>query len=259
MKAKKTLGQHFLKDKNILGKIVDAAEVKPDDFILEIGPGTGTLTELLLQSGARVIAVEKDSILIKELNIKFSKFIKEGRLELIHSDVLNFDPEHFFASKKYKVVANIPYYITGNILRKFLGNECQPESMTLLVQKEVAERIVARDKKESLLSISVKVYGNPKIIQTVKRGSFSPMPKVDSAIIHISDISKKNFKKIDEENFFKILKAGFAHKRKVLIKNLESVYSREALEEIFNKCEISLKARAEDLSLEQWLCLVNLK
>ena len=167
--------------------------------------------------------------------------------------------------KKFKLVANIPYYITGQVIRKFLEAQNQPESMTLLLQKEVAERIVAKNGKESLLSLSVKVYGEPKYIQTVKRGSFQPAPNVDSAILHIADISRKNFERDDvdivgdfEKNFFKLIHLGFAHKRKQLLSNLSALYEKENVLKAFQKCEIDLKVRAEDVPLQKWLKLSNL-
>ncbi len=163
--------------------------------------------------------------------------------------------------KPYKIVANIPYYITGQVIRKFLEAENQPESMTLLVQKEVAERIVAKDKKENLLSLSVKVYGKPKYIQTVKRDLFEPKPNVDSAIIHISDISGKNFDRANgpefEQKFFQLIHAGFAHKRKQLLPNLSGLFPKKVLIDAFEKNNISPKVRAEDVSLQKWLELLK--
>ena len=205
MQAKKSLGQHFLKSQKAIETMVKTSGAQTGDLVLEIGPGMGVLTEALLQAGASVVAVEKDDLLIPVLEEKFEKEIKSGQLKLIHDDILNFDVSKvpFGGSElprgtldTYKLVANIPYYITGQIIRIFLEAENQPESMTLLVQKEVAERIVARDEKESLLSLSVKAYGTPKYVEKVPRGAFAPAPNVDSAIIHISNISKNNFRKI---------------------------------------------------------------
>lgn len=254
MHAKKSLGQHFLKSPKALALIVEAGNIGENETIFEIGPGEGVLTGELLTRAKRVVAVEKDKELIKLLEEKFKKEIAEKKLKLIEGDVLDFEPESFFSGKNgaYKIIANIPYYITGEILRKFLGSPCQPEQVVLLVQKEVAERIVARNHKESVLSISIKSYGTPTIIGKVPRGAFSPAPTVDSAIISIVDISKKFFDPFPEERFFEILKAGFAHKRKYVSRNLEKIAEAQAIQKTFEKLDISLRTRAEDLSLSLW-------
>ncbi|MDP2593114.1 MAG: 16S rRNA (adenine(1518)-N(6)/adenine(1519)-N(6))-dimethyltransferase RsmA [bacterium] len=261
---RKSLGQHFLKDRNILKKISDNANLSENDTVLEVGPGEGTLTELLLEKAGRVIAVEKDARLIPVLKQKFAKDISIGKLKLIHADILSPDTSflrYTLHASRYKIVANLPYYITGQFLRKFLSTEKQPEMMVVLLQKEVAKRIVGRGasyaksfsepKKESLLSISVKAYGNPIYVDTVKAGSFSPPPKVDSAILKIENISKKNFEKISEEKFFDVLKRGFSHPRKILSSNLK--VSPEELD----KLGVDSKCRAEDLSLENWKAICD--
>lgn len=194
MKSKKSLGQHFLKSHAVVQKMVETAAISREDIVLEIGPGKGVLTKALLECVGKVIAVEKDEQLRPFLENLFQEEIKKGTLELIFGDILQFTKEKplYKGSSfvKYKVVANIPYYITGEFLRAFLSGDFQPKSMTLLAQKEVAERIVASDGKESVLSISVKTYGVPTYVQTVLAHEFLPPPKVDSAILHISDISK---------------------------------------------------------------------
>ena len=203
--------------------------------MLEAGPGKGVLTEELLKKAGKVIAVEKDDALIEFLCDKFSSEIASSKLQLIHDDILNFNPTTFFLSSSsynlqpphtphppHKLLANIPYYITGQFLRKFLSSENQPSKMVLLLQKEVVKRIMANDGKESILSISVKAYGKPKNIGKVSKENFSPKPKVDSAILLIDSISRDFFKDADnEEKFFQILKAGFAHKRKLLAGNIK--------------------------------------
>lgn len=249
--AKKSLGQNFLRSKRVVARMADVAEVGADDIVLEIGPGKGVLTEVLLEKAEKVIAIEKDSRLISFLQEKFAKEIKNGKLEIIEADILKFNPE-ILKTRKYKIVANIPYYITGAFLEHFLSNKIQPSSMTIMVQKEVAERI-ARSKKESILSISVKAYGEPQFIQKISRGLFTPAPKVDSAILHIGDISKKHFAKISEEKFFEIVKAGFHHKRKILQSNLKKIVTPEA----FERCGLPSKSRAEDITLNDWLCLAK--
>jgi len=247
-RAKKSLGQNFLKSEIALRKIVEAGEIKEDDIILEIGPGKGALTEKLLEKSGKIIAVEKDRELIKSLKIKFAKEIAEKKLILIEGDILKFD-----ISQNYKIIANIPYNITGAILKKFLTAENLPESMVLLVQHEVATRIIARDGKESLLSMSVKAYGEPKMIMKVDARYFSPAPKVDSAIISIKNISRKIFEenKIDEEKFWQILRAGFAHKRKKLAGNLKPLL-RNYTPEVLKRAGVKENARAENISLRQW-------
>lgn len=267
-KAKKSLGQNFLKSEPALNMMCEAGEVSDKDTVLEIGPGKGALTKKLLEKAKRVIAVEKDHDLFEFLQEKFADEIRNKKLELINDDILEFDPNNCYLLRdtSYKLIANIPYNITGAIFRKFLSNSFQPEKMVLLVQKEVADRIVARAAKnkncgkESILSLSVKAYGDPKYIMKVHKRFFSPSPKVDSAIISISNISKNNFKtKEGEEMFFKIIKTGFAHKRKVLIKNLEDLEFRGIeLPEIFEKLKINPKTRAEDISIEKWLEISDL-
>src|SRR3989344_810169 len=231
IRAKKSLGQNFLNSKAVARDIVRVAELVPADTVLEIGPGKGFLTAELLASGARVIAVEKDNRMIPLLSEKFAEAIARGQFTLIHGDILE-DPEKGLTFLKkvnpfsgYKLVANIPYYLTGQILRNFLEMENKPERMILMVQKEVATRIVARDNKESILSVAVKVYGTPKLIKKVPARYFTPAPKVDSAILSIENISGKSFPdKASEKVFFDIVRASFAHKRKMLAGNLKKIY-----------------------------------
>lgn len=265
MIKKKSLGQHFLNSPQIVSDIVVAGEVSSIDTVLEIGPGEGILTEKLLETGAHVISIEKDDRLIPELQKKFAREVSLRQLDLIHADVLDVELPHLAMSRSpldmkvgYKVVANIPYYITGQIIRMFLESDNQPTSMTLLVQKEVAERIVAKDEKESLLSLSVKIFGEPKLIRIVGRGAFTPQPNVDSAILNIEKINKEKLLGISSDLFFKIIHAGFAHKRKQLLPNLASLYKKANLINNFKKCGIDEKARAEDLPLETWIKLCNI-
>ncbi len=259
-RAKKALGQHFLKSERALKDIVSAGEIKKGETVLEIGPGQGALTEKLLEAGARVVAVEKDRALMPVLEEKFAKEIKSGKLELIEDDILKFEISKSWKQKagSWKLIANIPYNITGAIFKKFLSGENQPEKIVVLIQKEVAERIIARDKKESVLSLSVKAYGNPKIISHVPRGAFVPAPNVDSAILEIDNINRNNFKnKKEEDLFFRIIHAGFKSKRKKLIRNLESEIKPEILKKVFEKLSLSENARAEDLPLQTWLALAR--
>lgn len=249
MKAKKSLGQNFLNSPSAIRRAVETAQIKKGELVVEIGPGRGKLTEALLKSGARVIAIEKDKELFDLLKKSFISELKNGQLTLINDDILEVKPRIF--GSNYKVVANIPYYITGQILRKFLSAELQPELMVLMMQKEVAERIVARDNKESLLSLSVRAFGDPRYIVTVPAGAFLPPPKVDSALILIERISKKRLGDLKEEKLFEVLKLGFGQKRKQLKSNLK------LSEVIFQNCKVAPQARAEDLDLENWLCLTK--
>ena len=256
--AKKSLGQHFLNSPHVLSQIIDAGELKSGENVLEIGPGTGVLTKALLDAGANVIAIEKDSRAIDLLNEKFNKEISDNRLKIINGDILE-ENSSFIPQKTYKIIANIPYYITGAILEKFLENENKPQKMVLLVQKEVADRILAKDGKESVLSNSVKAFGTPKIIAKVPKGAFLPPPTVDSAILAIENVNNKLFSEnnVAISNFFKIVKAGFAHKRKFAIRNLESVSKIEKLKQIWAKNGLDEKVRAEDLKLSAWFAIAK--
>jgi 16S rRNA (adenine1518-N6/adenine1519-N6)-dimethyltransferase len=251
--AKKSLGQNFLKSEIALKKIVEAGEIIPDDVILEIGPGKGALTDKLLGTRCKVLAIEKDNELFEFLKIKFEKEIAIGKLNLIQGDVQEFDASAYgLEPSAYKIIANIPYNITGAILKKFLTAGHQPECMVLMVQHEVATRILARDNKESILSVSVKAYGEPKMIMKVDKRYFSPAPKVNSAVIKIDKISRKVFEenKVPERRFWQIVKIAFAHKRKKLSGNLKNVCNPEILAPFADK-------RAEDLVLADWINLAK--
>ncbi|HEY4512381.1 MAG TPA: 16S rRNA (adenine(1518)-N(6)/adenine(1519)-N(6))-dimethyltransferase RsmA [Candidatus Paceibacterota bacterium] len=254
--AKKSLGQNFLRSKSALRAMVEAGKIREGEMVLEIGPGRGALTEKLLEAGASVVAVEKDEALIPILREKFAKEISEKRFFLIHADILDLSASDILKANKltssqaYKLIANIPYYITGAVIRKFLEEKNPPKIMVLLLQKEVVERIVARDGKESILSIAVKAYCRPRYVMKVKREAFSPAPNVDSAIVAFEDISKKFFteNKINEEKFFALVKTGFAHKRKKLggnLKKLSKNLNQDVLANLKDK-------RAEELSPDDW-------
>jgi 16S rRNA (adenine1518-N6/adenine1519-N6)-dimethyltransferase len=276
--AKKSLGQHFLNSKHVLDQIVAAGNIQKGQNILEIGPGTGVLTAELLKAGAHVIAVEKDDRAYELLKEKFVNEISSKQLELTHGDILN---KHLISlilhpaklarngSSSFSVIANIPYYITGAILELFLEHGPRPDKMILLVQKEVADRIVARPEqstgksKESILSVSVKVFGSPKMIAKVPPGAFTPPPSVDSAVLAIENISDGLFKPFLEQNhhaiqqFFVLVKAGFAHKRKVLKKNLEVVLEKEIIASIWSKIGLDDKIRAEDITPLDWISIFS--
>lgn len=250
---KKSLGQNFLQSDKALRQIADAANLSKDDVVIEIGPGEGILTEKLLATGAVVFTIEKDDRLIPILQEKFSAEIKDKKLFLIHDDVLKVDIKNLVANKKYKLIANIPYYITGMILEMFLSSSHKPEKIVLLVQKEVAERIVSRDGKESILSMSVKLYGTPKIIDRVPRGAFRPIPNVDSAIILI-DVTDKKIDKPTEEKFFTVIKKAFGQRRKQIGHTLR--VTNQQMSSI-NK-SLSAKSRPEELSVDDWLTLCDI-
>jgi len=233
IKAKKSLGQHFLTNPKIPEIMAETVDVSDNDVVLEIGPGTGILTKELLKRGARVIAVEADIRAVEVLLKMFKDEIAGGNLTLKHADIREINLSDLgLKEHKYKLIANIPYYISGMLFRMFLSSNFQPSSLVFLVQKEVAERIV-RSKKESLLSLGIKAYGNPKYIKTVKKGNFKPSPKVDSAVIEISNISHERFKKVPEDFFFEVLRVGFSAKRKQLLGNLSKLFDRKTLVHIF--------------------------
>lgn len=264
MKPNKTYGQNFLKSPAVAERMVEVAEISSADLVLEVGPGKGALTEKLLPRARQVFAVEKDERLVFYLTLKFKDEFKNNKLVIIGADILKFDPTTIgLQVGGYKIVANIPYYITGELLRHFLSEVAAPSRMVLMTQKEVADRILARDPratnalglKESVLSISIKAYGEPKYLETVNAEYFTPKPKVDSAVLMIDKISKDFFTDVSEERFFNVVKRGFAHKRKLLINNLEIITA--AGKKVFTDCDIAPNARAENLTLRQWKCLAK--
>ena len=253
--AKKHLGQNFLKSGKALNDVISASDLTLKDTVLEIGPGKGALTRKILEHAGKVIAIEKDADLIPLPQEEFKDEIKNKKLVLLEADVLTFD---FSKIKKgYKVVANIPFYITGAIIERFLESENQPSLMTLIVQKEVAERIVARDEKESILSMSVKVFGEPKYVAKIPARYFSPEPKVDSAIICIKNI-KNPLKTKDLAKFFKFVKGGFAQKRKTLSRNLANIgLNKEEVENFLLENGLIKDIRAEKVDKEIWIKMVK--
>lgn len=262
------LGQHLLTSRDIARAVVAAGDVRPGDTVLEVGPGKGMLTRELLDAGAKVVAIEKDREMVATLRETFAKEIAEGTLTLVEDDartILN--AQCSMLNAPYKVIANIPYYITGELLRLFLTAPVQPSTVALLVQKEVAERIVTKGKgKESILSLSVKVYSVPRYVRTVKAGSFSPPPKVDSAILAIENISRNNFTnegsdaRRREKIFFELLHIGFGQKRKTLLGNLKRGWravGAARLEKMWEEFGLAKDVRAEDVPLEKWLELAS--
>ena len=244
----KRLGQNFLIDNSVLKKIIDAADLSFDNTVLEIGSGLGILTFELAKRVKKVIAVEKDRKLARILNNELRiKGIKN--VEVIQDDVLKISDSKFPILDSYKIVANLPYYITSPIIRKFL--ESPPAGgklslMVLMVQKEVAQRICAKPPQMNLLAVAVQFYGQPKIIAYVSKNSFYPQPKVDSAIIKIIP---KPIPEIDTEKFFNLVKKGFSAKRKMLKNNLPGID--------FEKLGLNPKIRAENLSISDWVKLIH--
>ena len=313
LRPNKLLGQNFLIDRSVLKKIIAAADLSKDDIVLEIGPGLGVLTEALAERAGQVIAVEKDKRMAEILEEKFSK---SDNVQIIFGDILKILPLGLPLCKRgikgdleqnkilpaspaggpnpllpkkgnnrYKVVANIPYYLTSHLIRKFLESNNPPQEMILMIQKEVAQRICAAPPKMSLLAVSVQFYAQPKIVSYVSKNSFWPRPKVDSAIIritpHSSPLCKKGvrgdleqnkilpaspaggpsppFVKEGADKFFKVVRAGFAHPRKQLINNLSQglKIDRAKISATLKKIGLSPEQRAETLDVADWTKLTD--
>lgn len=258
LKVLKSLGQNFLVDENALEKIVDASELSKEDVVLEIGPGMGVLTFALSEKCGKVFAVEKDRKLSKVLRKDLAEKLGEkNNVEIFCDDILKINLPEFLRRNrisKYKVVANIPYYITSPIIKLFLETEIQPESLTLLVQKEVAERICADQGSLSVLALSVLLYGGPEMVGVVGKKSFFPSPKVDSAILKISHLGKK-FSEEEYKKIFRVIKIGFSAKRKKLLNNFAAGFNMEKgeVQKIFEQNKIDANLRAQDLILDDWV------
>ncbi|MEW5986552.1 MAG: 16S rRNA (adenine(1518)-N(6)/adenine(1519)-N(6))-dimethyltransferase RsmA [Chloroflexota bacterium] len=252
LEPKKSLGQNFLCDENVLAHIAAAAELELGDNVLEIGPGLGGLTQHLARAAGRVVAVELDDRLIPILHKEL-----DGRtnVEVVHGDILAHDPATWFDNAPYKVVANVPYYITGAILRHLLGSRHKPALMVLTVQQEVAERLTARPGQMSLLAVSVQFYGRPVIVGRIKAGAFWPSPAVDSAVVRIDCRGGPAVQVDDEEAFFAIVRAGFSQKRKQLKNNLANqrvALQAAEVELALARAGVDGRRRAETLSLAEW-------
>jgi 16S rRNA (adenine1518-N6/adenine1519-N6)-dimethyltransferase len=257
IKAKKSLGQNFLKDDAVLQRIVESANLSENDTVIEIGPGQGVLTELLAQKCKKVIAIELDDRLIPILTEKFEN---NGKIEIVHGDVLKINfPEliekYEIRDTKYKIVANLPYYITSPIIRLFLETQFPPNEMILMVQKEVAERICAKPGEMSILAVSVQYYAEPKYLFTVPKESFEPMPKVESAVIKITkDKEQETRNKQEIKKFFRIVRAGFSAKRKTLANNLSNglQIDKKEIEDKLISLGFSKNTRAQELKVDDW-------
>lgn len=252
-KPDKSLGQHWLRNRNVLSYIADQAELTTDNTVLEIGPGQGTLTSELLRRAGKVVAIEFDEVLARKLPAQFPG----KKLEVITGDILKFDLSTL--PKNYKVVANIPYYITNKIVQMLLTANNKPEITVLLVQKEVAARLAAKPGKMSILSVSAQVFADVTLGDIVPAELFSPAPKVDSQVVILRTRKKSFFDNIDERDFFRIVKAGFSSKRKKLRSSLAGglKITKDEAEAILAKANISPDVRAESLDLDDWSRLVS--
>ncbi|MFH0912409.1 MAG: 16S rRNA (adenine(1518)-N(6)/adenine(1519)-N(6))-dimethyltransferase RsmA [Patescibacteria group bacterium] len=254
--AQKRLGQHFLINRSVLTQIIQAAQVNDQDEILEIGPGLGTLTRELALSANRVIAVEKDPIMAKACRSLNSDLTN---IRIIESNALTLDNlffQEYFPDRKYKLVSNLPYYLTSAIIRFFLESAYRPAMMVLMVQKEVAERIVATPPEANILSVAVQFYSHPEIIAIIPKQDFWPIPKVDSAIIRITP-HKKLPATVDEKKFFRIVKAGFGERRKQIHNSLAGGLNLDVdtIKNILTVSGIASDRRAQTLNLQEWLKL----
>lgn len=257
VQAKKHLGQNFLTDELVIEQIIFASQVRAGDRVLEIGPGTGILTKALAETGANVTAIEFDHALIEPLNQQFidseNVSILEGNILDIHLAELleNLGYEH----RKYRIVANIPYYITAPIIRTLLSLRLQPASMTLMVQDEVADRLAAKPGGMSLLSIMAQYYADVEKKFFVKKESFEPVPKVDSAVIQVTP--KREYDPEEDRKIFRVARGGFSARRKTLANNLANSFHlpRTEIEPMIARLGLLPTVRAQEVSIEQWMAL----
>lgn len=254
MYPKKSLGQNFLINEKIAEDIVLAADLSKEDLVVEIGPGTGVLTEKLAEQAKEVWAIEKDYDLVEKLR----RNLKLKNIKLIHQDALWFD---LSLLSKYKVVANIPYNITSPLIRKFIEGEQKPELMVLMVQKEVAERICAKpgSSDRGLLTLIVEFYADAEILFEVSRREFFPVPQIDSAVVKFMIKKEAQKIKIEPKLFFQVVKAGFSAKRRQIHNSLSATLrlEKDKTSKLLADAKIDSMARAEDLTLMQWVDLAN--
>lgn len=253
LKNKKQLGQHWLHDRDTLEHIADCADLKSNDTVLEVGPGLGTLTSVLLRRAQQVVAVEFDEELARKLPGQFPG----KNLSVLHQDILQFDTSTLV--KGYKVVANVPYYITSKIIQKFMTDVNRPSVVVLLIQKEVAERAAAKPGEMSILAVSAQLYADVSLGDVVDAELFTPPPKVDSQVLILTTKALDLPANVQEKQFFRIVKAGFSAKRKKLRSSLSGGLALEktAVEALLQSVDISADARAEDLSLDEWRRIVE--
>lgn len=250
LKPKDYLGQNFLIDGNVLDQILKVAELKPTDVVLEVGPGLGVLTRRLAEKASEIWAVEKDQKLIPLLRVELKG---QKNVHIVHEDILRFNIAENIKTE-YKVVANIPYYLTSKLIQNFLEISHQPKLLVLMVQKEVGERMVAGTGELSLLGISVQIYSDPEIAVQVSRESFWPMPEVDSVILKITP--KDKYPELtDKKLFFRILKIAFAGKRKQIANSLVNglKWDKEKIVDLLKLAKIDPMKRPQDISIEEWI------
>lgn len=250
LRPKKSLGQNFLVDEGALAKVTSAANLSPSDTVLEIGPGLGSLTRHLASAAQRVVAVELDQTFLPVLEQVLQSY---PRVEVLHGDILQTRIAHLQLPPAYKVVANIPYYITSAVIRHLLEAEVRPGLMVLTVQKEVAERICAQPGDMSLLAVSVQFYAKPQIVARIPAGAFYPIPEVESAVVRL-DVLTQPAVPVNDDHFFRVVKAGFSQKRKQLRNSLSGGLRLEApvVDERLTQVGIDPKRRAETLTLDEW-------
>jgi 16S rRNA (adenine1518-N6/adenine1519-N6)-dimethyltransferase len=250
---KKELGQHWLKDRDLLAAIADHAELRMGDTVLEIGPGLGTLTSELLRRAGKVVAVEFDPDLARKLPGQFPG----KNLQVVHEDILQFDLNSLPAN--YKVVANVPYYITSKIIEKLMTAKNKPALVVILVQKEVAERVAAGPGDMSILAVSAQIFAEARLGVEAPREYFTPPPKVDSQVVVLRTREQALVAPEDEKAFFRVVKAGFSAKRKKLRSSIAAglAISKPAAEELLRHATINPDSRAEDLSIDDWLRLAR--
>jgi len=257
LRARKGLGQHFLIDEDVRQTIITAAELSPGDTVVEVGPGLGVLTMELARRAGRLIAVELDNRLAASLK---KSLASRDNVSIINEDILKIDPAAILPEPKtYKVVANLPYYITSPVLRHFLEASVKPQTMIVMVQKEVSEVIAAEPGQMSLLSISIQFYGRPGIISQVPARAFYPPPEVDSAILRIDVYHQPAVAVTDPEDFFELVRAGFAASRKQIVNSLALGLSLPKAEAslLLEMAGIAPQRRAETLTLEEWAGLLQ--
>ena len=261
LRPNKRLGQSFLTDPVYLQRIVQAAEIRTEEVVLEVGPGLGPLTERLLTVAGQVVAVEVDQGFIHVLQ---DRFRDEANFTLHHRDILKtniatlLQPFSQNERLSYKCVANIPYYITSSVMRHLLESQAAPNMIVLLVQKEVAQRIIAKPGKLSLLAISVQFYGQAEIVDIVPAGAFYPAPKVDSAILRVRPYAEKRYAVEEIDFFWQVVKAGFRQKRKQLKNSLNAGLPRFNANQItiaLKRAKIDIKRRAQTLTIDEWVTL----
>ena len=253
----KGLGQNFLIDNSIVADIVKGSEITRDDFVIEIGPGVGTLTKQLLEAAGSVTAIELDDALLPILREELKGF---DNLTLIHGDAVKIDFKEIIGVRKVKFVANLPYYVTTPIIARLLNDQIPLETLTIMIQKEVAERINAQpgNKDYGAITLLVQYYCDTEILRSVPPSAFIPRPQVDSTVIRLLKLDEPRAKVEDETLFFRIIRQSFNMRRKTLFNGLRALgYSKELIEEVFELVGIDMKARGETLSVKKFADLSN--